>query len=113
MTMKFLGVAAIAAAAGTAVAWLATVPVAGQQTPSAPTKATVAAPLKMASAVTVPAENPNEPKGKPAPRNAADGHADLNGVWSFRTATPVERQPEFGTKLFLTKQEAAEFARRQ
>jgi hypothetical protein len=49
--------------------------------------------------------------GKPAPRNA-DGHADLNGVWSFATATPVERAPEFGTKLFLTDEEAAQYAKR-
>jgi hypothetical protein len=47
----------------------------------------------------------------PAPRNA-DGHADLNGVWSFATATPLERSPEFGTKLFLTEDEAAQLAKR-
>ncbi|HWW82496.1 MAG TPA: hypothetical protein VNZ26_02775 [Vicinamibacterales bacterium] len=48
---------------------------------------------------------------KPAPRNA-DGHADLNGIWSFATATPVERATEFGTKLFLTDEEAAQYASR-
>jgi hypothetical protein len=47
----------------------------------------------------------------PVPRNA-DGHADLNGVWSFATATPLERSPEFGTKLFLTEDEAAQLAKR-
>jgi hypothetical protein len=47
---------------------------------------------------------------KPAPRNA-DGHADLNGIWSFATATPLERPVDFSTKLFLTDEEAARFAR--
>jgi hypothetical protein len=55
--------------------------------------------------------NRSSKTSKPAPRNA-DGHADLNGVWSFATATPLERAPEFANKLFLTDEEAKQFARR-
>ena len=38
----------------------------------------------------------------------ADGRPDLNGVWDFRTLTPLERPVEFGEKAFLTAEEAAE-----
>ena len=35
--------------------------------------------------------------GSTAPRTS-DGHPDLNGVWDFRTVTPVERPTEFADK---------------
>jgi hypothetical protein len=54
----------------------------------------------------VPIYNPYLPPPRPAPRNA-DGHADLNGMWEYRTGTPVQRAPEFGDKLFLKPDEAA------
>jgi hypothetical protein len=38
-----------------------------------------------------------------------DGQPDLQGVWSFATATPLERAKELGDKAFLTEKEAAEF----
>ncbi len=40
------------------------------------------------------------------------GHPDLQGVWDFRTVTPLERPAELGDKAVLTSQEAAEFERR-
>ena len=39
-----------------------------------------------------------------APR-AADGHADISGVWSNNTATPLQRPKELADKEFLTQQE--------
>jgi hypothetical protein len=37
------------------------------------------------------------------------GAPDLQGVWDFRTVTPLERPDEFEGKAFLTDQEANEF----
>ena len=78
--------------ASTAVLWLA-VPVAGQ-TPaqaqaSSSASAKTAAPWK-------------------APRTA-DGHPDLQGVWDFRTLTPLERRTELAGKQVLSDEEAADF----
>src|SRR5882672_3574745 len=41
----------------------------------------------------------------------ADGHPDLQGIWDFRTVTPMERPSEFADKPVLTDQEAASFER--
>jgi hypothetical protein len=41
-----------------------------------------------------------------APR-AADGHADISGVWSHNAATPFERPKELEGREFLTEQEVA------
>ena len=35
------------------------------------------------------------------------GHLDLQGVWDFRTITPLERPEELGDREFLTEEEAA------
>ena len=42
-----------------------------------------------------------------APRTAW-GAADLQGVWDFRTLTPLQRPEDLGDKAFLTEEEAAE-----
>jgi hypothetical protein len=42
----------------------------------------------------------------------ADGHPDLQGIWSFATLTPLERPSELAGKQMLTDQEAAEFEKR-
>jgi len=39
------------------------------------------------------------------------GHPDLQGVWDFRTVTPMERPKELAGKAVLTEAEAAEFER--
>jgi hypothetical protein len=39
----------------------------------------------------------------------ADGQPDLQGVWDYRTITPLERPKELGTKEFFTAEEAAKF----
>jgi hypothetical protein len=42
----------------------------------------------------------------------ADGHPDLQGVWDFRTITPLQRPDEYAGKELLTDQEAVEFERK-
>jgi hypothetical protein len=41
-----------------------------------------------------------------------DGQPDLQGVWDYRTATPLERPAQFAGKEFLTDQEIADYERR-
>ena len=41
-----------------------------------------------------------------APRTAW-GQPDLQGIWDFRTITPIERPEELGNQEFLTEEEAA------
>jgi hypothetical protein len=41
-----------------------------------------------------------------------DGQPDLQGVWDYRTATPLERPRELGSREFLTDEEIAAFERR-
>ena len=40
-----------------------------------------------------------------------DGRPDLQGVWDFRTITPLERPEELAGKEFLTEEEAAVYER--
>jgi hypothetical protein len=56
-------------------------------------------------------------KSKSAPKKTAAprtpwGHPSLEGVWDFRTVTPLERPAEFAGKAVLTEQEAAEYERK-
>jgi len=46
----------------------------------------------------------------PLPRTP-DGHPDLQGVWDFRSATPLERPARFAGREFMTPQEVAEYER--
>jgi hypothetical protein len=41
-----------------------------------------------------------------------DGKPDLQGIWDFRTVTPMERPAEFANKPFLTEKEAADYEKR-
>jgi hypothetical protein len=74
-------------------AFLAPVPVAGQSA-SSPAKTTAAA------------ENWKVPR-------TADGQPDLQGVWDFRTITPMQRPGALGTKAYFTDEEAANFEREE
>ena len=49
---------------------------------------------------------------KPQVPRTPDGKPDLQGIWDFRTVTPMERPPEFVNKPFLTEQEVAEYEQR-
>src|SRR5438105_3098052 len=41
------------------------------------------------------------------------GHPDLQGVWDYRTITPLERPGAFSGKQLLTDEEAANFQREE
>lgn len=47
------------------------------------------------------------------PARTPDGHPDLQGVFDFATATPLERPASLAGKQFLTDAEAAEFVKQQ
>ena len=40
------------------------------------------------------------------------GHPDLQGTWDYRSITPLERPPQFGTREFLTDAEVKEMEAR-
>jgi hypothetical protein len=46
-----------------------------------------------------------------AAMRTAWGHPDLQGIWSFKTITPLERPAQFAGKEFLTEQEAVQLER--
>src|SRR5580658_8002488 len=56
-----------------------------------------------------------------APRSAAkwtmprlaDGHPDLQGIWTNATLTPLQRLPQFANKATLTEAEAKAFENAQ
>ena len=61
------------------------------------------------AAVPLPAQtSPAKTKTAAVPR-AADGHADLTGVWTNATITPLERSPKLKNKPTLTDAEAKEY----
>ena len=53
---------------------------------------------------------PSEAKASAVPRTP-DGMPDLQGVWDFRTMTPLERPSELAGKQVLTAEEAAVYER--
>jgi hypothetical protein len=42
-----------------------------------------------------------------------DGQPDLEGVWDYRTITPLQRPKDLGTKAFFTDEEAAKFEKEE
>ncbi len=63
-----------------------------------------------------PASSKNKATGTTSisavPRTAT-GHPDLQGVWDYRTITPLERPKELGNKAFFTAQEAAQYEKQE
>jgi hypothetical protein len=47
------------------------------------------------------------------PPRTPDGQPDLQGVWDYRTITPLERPKELGTKEFFTDEEAAKYEKEE
>src|SRR6266436_5835549 len=47
-----------------------------------------------------------------APRTP-DGQPDLQGIWDYRTITPMERPKDLGTKEFFTEEEAANYEKEE
>src|SRR4029077_950659 len=47
------------------------------------------------------------------PPRIPDGQPDLQGIWDYRTITPLERPKELGTKAFFTAEEAAKYEKEE
>jgi hypothetical protein len=58
----------------------------------------------LASSATV-AQTATEPYAVP---RTSWGDPDLQGVWDYRTITPMERRPELGDRAFYTEEEVAQ-----
>ena len=67
--------------------------------------------LSMAALLAAPVFLQGQAKNWTVPRGA-DGHPDLQGVWTNATITRMERLPEFNGKLDLSEEEAAKFEKK-
>ena len=65
-----------------------------------------------AVAFTLLAFLPSAVAGQDASFRTPDGHPDLQGVWNFSTATPMERPPDLAEQATLTEEEAAAWEQR-
>jgi hypothetical protein len=76
--------------------------------------ALVALATLMSASVVVHGQSAQKPAGKKwsVPRTP-DGHPDLQGIFDFSSATPLERPANFAGKAVLTEAEAVEFERQQ
>jgi hypothetical protein len=57
----------------------------------------------------IPALPQNEKPGSWTAPRASDGHPDLEGIWTNKTITPMERPKDLAGKAFFTPEEAKAF----
>src|SRR6202043_3263048 len=67
------------------------------------------APAPVVGQSAAPAANANAAAPASTVPRTADGRPDLQGVWDYRTITPLERPKELGAKAFFTAEEAAAY----
>src|SRR3954451_659574 len=70
----------------------------------------VACGLAVALASAAPLAQATRPTQAALPRTP-DGHPDLQGIWDFRSATPLERRARFAGREFMTPGEGVEYER--
>jgi hypothetical protein len=87
-------------------------PVAGQAPASGAQGASTGA-ARPTAARAGKATAPDAPLKRSKVPRTADGHPDLQGVWNFSTATPLERPDALGHKQVLDDEEAAEFEQQE
>jgi hypothetical protein len=68
-----------------------------------------ALPVPVTGQTSAPARKTTKETPKAETLRTSWGKPDLQGVWDFRTVTPLERPPELANKEVLTAAEAAEF----
>src|SRR5580765_7975864 len=66
-------------------------------------RAAVVAIAAVLSVISVGAQS--KPKASPYAAKTAWGDPDLQGVWDYKTITPLERPANFGDRQFLTDEE--------
>jgi hypothetical protein len=62
-------------------------------------------------AVALASAAPVAQKKEPGLPRTPDGHPDLQGIWDFRSATPLERPARFAGREFMTPEEVREYER--
>lgn len=66
----------------------------------------------VAVAAQAPSNKSSAPTKAGSSLRTGDGQPDLQGIWDFRTVTPLERPEDLAGKEFLTEQEAAEYEKK-
>src|SRR5437773_82765 len=60
-------------------------------------------------AIALASPSPSAQTKKWTPPRTPDGHPDLQGIWDYRSATPLERPARFAGREFMTADEAAAY----
>ena len=62
-------------------------------------------------AIALASPSPSAQTKKWTPPRTPDGHPDLQGIWDYRSATPLERPARFAGREFMTPAEVIEYER--